>query len=257
MEARWVLACGMVIAMLSGFAVPSPAHALLFGLSRNTALNKLTTDIGNAPVAGSGWYGQGLDSSSRCCDSGYHYRFNSNYIAGRGIGGRATLFRDFWVFDIGGLTSHVSAASFQVFSYLVDTSWDGEPSVVLNLYHVDTPIPVLVADNSNRGDIYADLGAGAIYGSRVYTNGDADTLVTIPLNSVLITDLNQAIDNGARQLAIGGALAEPSTLALLGLPLLAFVTCRRRRWFDVVNCAGTAGLNHSVFATTDRFDAKK
>jgi len=223
------LAFGAAIATGLGLVAPQAAEALVFGNSRNTPLNQLVTNVGNAAVGTSGWYGQGVDFRGACCNSGFHFDFNTNYAAGHGFGSGDTLYQDFWVCDISTLTGSVTSASFQVFTYAIDTTSDHKPSVTLDLYDVMTPISDLVATNSNRGDIFGDLGSGTLYGTHVFDNTDSQALATISLSPAMIADLNLAIEAGATQFVIGGALVpEPSPMALLGLGLVALTYARRR-----------------------------
>jgi hypothetical protein len=160
-----------------------------------------------------------------------------NYIVGKNESTPfdGSVFHDFWVFNISDLRGPVSTASFTVFTYTVNTSFDGTTSDTLSLYDVSTAIADLEATNSNRGDIWTDLASGNLYGTQVYTDAGSNTTKTITLDSALIADLNTAIAAHATDFAIGGTLTpvgavpEPNTLALMATVLTGFGFLRRRR----------------------------
>ncbi|MFM6271097.1 MAG: hypothetical protein ACKPFA_32070, partial [Dolichospermum sp.] len=106
-------------------------------------------------AADTGWYDV----------TGYHDPGNTNYIVGDYYG----LYRNWFTFNLPTLTAPIISAQLKVntFEY---TSLDA--SETYELRDVTTAVPTLTAGGSGLTAIYADLGDGAIYGSRNYENGD-------------------------------------------------------------------------------------
>lgn len=224
----------MVRSLFSWVAVGSmllgaaPAGAFVFGFSEPSGSNVIVTDQGTMPVLVSGWYRQ------TGSDAGNHSSSNPNYIVGRNEIERA-VFNNFFVFDVSGLDGPISTATVQLATFGVNLSFDGSDPVTYSLFDVSTAMNELVADQSNRGDIWSDLGSGSLYGSRSYTGADENTTQSIVLSAAAIAAINDAWQAEARNFAMGGTLSaavttpEPATAAVLGLGLAGLLAMRRRR----------------------------
>ncbi|MFM6198397.1 MAG: hypothetical protein ACKPE1_04490, partial [Dolichospermum sp.] len=75
---------------------------------------------------------------------------------------------------------------------------------------VTTAVPTLTAGGSGLTAIYADLGDGAIYGSRDYKNEDDNLIRTIDLNAAAISALTA---KSGQAFALGGLLTTLDTLS--------------------------------------------
>lgn len=142
---------------------------------------------------------------------------NNSYIAGRAcyfddITG-ALLghyeFRNFFVFDLTGRTTPVTAASLKLYIPLDPASGSGAigyqspfPSDVYTVYDVSTPLSTLQG-SVNSVAAYNDLGSGNIFGTRVVTPPDIATKITIELNAAGLAALNA---NLGGYFVVGGAL---------------------------------------------------
>ena len=182
----------------------------------------------------SGWYDE----------TGAHYfdYTDRNYLAGT-FGGLE--FRNFFVFDLGGVTGPVSSASLKVQSY--DVSANG----TYTLYR--TSLPASIADDCvGCESTFAGLVAGPPLGSIALGPGSSNTTLSIPLNDAAIAWLGASAGG---TVVIGGAfpqpadadnyafgysgfdagnelvlnaVPEPGTLLLLGSGVAALALCRRR-----------------------------
>ncbi len=170
----------------------------------------------------------------------------------------ARVFRNFFVFNLAGYTdpNPIGAAELRLFNP-PNGYTSPNPTETYSLFDVTTPIPTLVATNTGRTDIFADLGSGLSYGSRVVSAADNNRIVSVTLNAAAVAALNA---NRGGLFALGGALTtlgppgnefvfgssglsidvrqlvltpvpEPATLMLLGtgVPVLLGYAWRRRR----------------------------
>jgi hypothetical protein len=149
-----------------------------------------------------GWYlNDGIDL-------GYHDPSVDlkSYFAGEASG----EYRDFFVFDLTGVTNPVVGATLELNTFEVagtNIAGTNQTYPVYKLYDVGTAISTLTAAQTGQSGIFADLGGGTVYGSIDTKNVQSNTTITIPLTSAL-----SAI-NAARggQFAIGGTLTNTST----------------------------------------------
>jgi hypothetical protein len=157
--------------------------------ARATALNVNYTDRG--------WYSP----------AGIHNPNNLSYIAGdtRGAGCVTCVSdsRNFFVFDLAGITQPIAAAKLAV---LVPSQpgpgyVSADPSENYELHDVITPIAAL---RNGTGGIaaYSDLGSGAVYGSRTITTADMGNVVEITLTPSAVS----ALDAATGLIGIGGSI---------------------------------------------------
>jgi hypothetical protein len=176
----------------------------------------------------SGWYNNGHNSS------------NKNYAAGPN-----DTYRNYFVFDLSGVTGTITSATLRLDSGLVS----GTPTY--DVYDVTTDVGTLMATHASgttATNIHSDLGSGDFYGSGMITG--AHTIHDFVLNSSAFSSMNAATGLWAlggrnndssytfwgtnssltRQLIIEtSSVPESSTLALFGLGLLALGLKRRKR----------------------------
>ncbi|MFM6270759.1 MAG: hypothetical protein ACKPFA_30310, partial [Dolichospermum sp.] len=104
------------------------------------------------------------------------------------------------------LTAPIISAQLRVNTYDYDSP---QISETYELRDVTTAVPTLTAGGSGLTAIYADLGDGAIYGSRTYTNADDNQFRTIDLNAAAISALTA---KSGQAFALGGLLTTLDTI---------------------------------------------
>ncbi|MFM6203718.1 MAG: Calx-beta domain-containing protein, partial [Dolichospermum sp.] len=146
-------------------------------------------------AADTGWY----DST------GFHGPTNTNYFAGDD-NVSPKLFRNWFTFNLPTLTAPIISAQLRVNTYDYDSP---QTSETYQLQEVTTAVPTLTAGGSGKTAIYADLGDGATYGSRTYTNADDNQFRTIDLNAAAISALTA---KSGQAFALGGLLTTLDTI---------------------------------------------
>jgi len=176
------------------------------------------------PLIDQGWYSF----------DGFHDPDNQNYTAG--ICNSCVHpgeYRNWFVFDISGLSAPVASMSISLFTYVINTD-----SLIYYMYDYGGSIPDLV--NGTGGvNAFADLGSGNMYGLRQFSFTESRMTRTIALTNqgYAVASLNQAIANHQAQWAIGGAtttgnplpVPEPSTHALFSVGAVGVLLAARRK----------------------------
>ncbi len=159
---------------------------LLLGLA--PASSRADTNV-TLNALDSGWYKP----------DGSHNADNDNYIAGK-VGAAGEL-RNFFVFDLSTIRGPIRSATLRIFH-----PGSGYNSVdaqeTYTTFDVSTAIADLMATNSTRTDIHADLGSGSTYGSVQVLDPSNNVVVELSLNGSGLAALNSA----QGLVAIGGAL---------------------------------------------------
>ena len=159
---------------------------LVFGYSYPTSNNKLVLNNGAISLnfTSAGWFK----------DDGSHTITNPNYIAGF----CSNSFRNFFSFDLSGITEPITSAVLQIQKY---TSVPATGYAVWQLFDVTSSFELINTDYSsalgNLSDglvIYNDLGSGIPYGNdTIDGNLSTNTIITAVLNSSAIAALNATV----------------------------------------------------------------
>ena len=184
----------------------------------------------------SGWYN----------DAGLHNPVNTNYIAGLCSNCGGPVFRNFFVFDLSGI-SGVTSATLRLDTATVETAG------LYSLWDVVTDVSTLVTGGTGLTGIYDDLGMGAAFGEIFIDADQDDQIIDIVLSSAAISSINASPgglwalggsydstlsaffasfgSNLTRQLIVDNeptSVPEPNTIALVGLGLVALRFTRRK-----------------------------
>jgi hypothetical protein len=150
----------------------------------------LTLDAGTITLDASdlGWYD----------NAGAHISTNKNYIAGDdGLGAE---YRDYFVFDLSGLSGSIISAQLSLYNpcatclaHAVNGYDSVNPSETYQVTNVTTPVAALEANSAGGTTaIFADLGTNTVYGSQVVSVSDDGQQVVITLDASAIAALNAA-----------------------------------------------------------------
>lgn len=130
-----------------------------------------------------------------------HDSTNQNYFVGF-ISGEdleeSSTFRDYFTFDLTGVTDIVTSATLQLFTFDVSN----ESELTLALYDVLTTAAALDTTSEPNLTIFDDLGSGTSYGNFSELTGKENTIIRITLNSDALIAINAARGSS---FSIGGA----------------------------------------------------
>jgi len=158
-------------------------------------------DVVTITNSDSGWYNV----------AGFHETDNKNYIAGEPVFPEPPLqsvsHRNFFVFDLSGVSGTITSAQIRLYAGVVTGPGP------YTLFDVVTPVLQLGSTQTDRTDIFADLGGGIAYGSVTITPADFGNLITIDLNAEAIAAL-QSASGGV--FAVGGVFDVPPSNTIPG-----------------------------------------
>ncbi len=124
---------------------------------------------------------------------------NGNYIVG--AQSQASIFRNFFTFDLSSLTIPAAAATLEIQRYGANSF---DMTETLGLFDVSTSAGTLNALGPANAAIFNDLGTGTSYGAfDVSTAGNPADILSFPLNSAAVADINAAAGGF---FSIGGSL---------------------------------------------------
>ena len=124
-----------------------------------------------------GWYS----------NSGQHTASKLDTYAGQGAG--TDRYRVFFVFDLGTLSRPVGSGVLRLeLAGLVGP----DAAEVFSVYDVTSNVDELVATQTNRTDVYTDLGSGVYYGIAAAFAAGVGSVIEVPLEPDAIADINRA-----------------------------------------------------------------
>lgn len=138
--------------------------------------------------------------------TGFHDATNDNYFVGQSGG---LQYRDYFVFNLAGVTQPISSATLQVYNPAVANGDSGngyisiDPTETYTVFDVSTPLAALQASNSGQVGIFNDLGTGVPFGATVASPASNGQVLSIPLNAPGVAALNAAAGGSV---ALGGAI---------------------------------------------------
>lgn len=142
--------------------------------------------------------------------TGFHDPENTNYAISFNTFPPST--RNFFAFDLGGLSGQVLAASLNL--TLPENGYSsGSSSETVGLFDVTVDLADLLAGTGGAG-AYEDLGSGSQLGEGTILNTDAGSVVSIAFNSFGVSAINAAL---------GGIFAVGGENLTRGTPDLLFI----------------------------------
>lgn len=112
----------------------------------------------------------------------FHSDLNDNYIV---VDNGFEVVRDFFTFDLGGLTDAVVTASLEVIRH------DGG-NLIYDLFDVTTDPATLNKNDRFRPDVFEDIGTGLLFGSFPIGTGSTTDVLRLPLNSAGVAAISAA-----------------------------------------------------------------
>ena len=212
----------VAVALFALSVVPARADAYLFGWS-GYAYQMLTID-GSTQL-------EALDQG-QYLEDGFHDPDQLNYLVGLCCQGDDLEYRNWFAFDISGVTAPVTSLTLTLFSDEVTASGN---------YYLNDVAGSLADLIDGTGGVAAfdDLGSGANFGFRFYEDTESYEEHGIALNAAALASLNAAIARQHSVWALGGAFVagdtpipppsvpEPVTGGLLALGVAALAARRR------------------------------
>ena len=126
---------------------------------------------------------------------GAHTAGNLNAYGGQGAG--TDRYRAFFVFDLGTLARPAGEGMLRL---EFESVLGPDAAEVFSVYDVTTNVDELLATQTNRSDVYNDLGSGVYYGIGAAFKSAAGTVIEIPLEPDAIAAINAA---GGGRFAVG------------------------------------------------------
>jgi hypothetical protein len=163
---------------------------VLVAITRSAAYGAACSEL-SVVAFDNGWYDAG----------GNHTAANQSYVVGWGVPGITSgSLRNWFAFDIPVLTQAVVSAQLVIWSGGVVSPHGFE---TYELHHVSTPAAILAQNATNAEPIYADLGDGPVFGSRVFRNTEDNNYVIILLNAAAVAEINA---KSGSSFAMGGLI---------------------------------------------------
>jgi hypothetical protein len=178
---------------------------------------------------------------------------NDNYIVGVHDGAE---YRDFFSFDLRLVSEQLTvvAATLRVNAGFSNA---GDDSETLALFDVSTDAASLNTNDATNAAIFADLGTGRSYGTFEVSRGLGNAVVSFPLNSAAVADLNASragffsiggalasLSGRGEEFLFGGSEGTPARLTLEAFPLPRNkVDCKEGRWRTLTNEVGARFAN--------------
>ena len=139
-----------------------------------------------AGASDAGWYNA----------SGFHDPASDNYFAGYSAASQ-TEYRNWFTFELPAFTAPVVGATLRIQAFEMRASG----SVTVELHEVSTPLEALTNGGAGLTNVFADLGDGPSYATSVISTSQANSFISIPLNSNAVA---QIAANSGQRFAIGG-----------------------------------------------------
>jgi len=134
-------------------------------------------------------------------NTGFHNPAVLNYVVGDPIPADGTERRNFFVFDLSGVSGLIVSAQLALVN--PSTGFASPTGAeTYGVFDVTTALASLTAGTAGVGG-FADLGGGSSYGSYAATAADNSTTIQFSLNGTALADLNTAIGG---LFGIGGAI---------------------------------------------------
>lgn len=201
-------------------------------MTRTFALNTITLSLSlsfaaialNATPASAALIQVNATDSGAYQINGNHTATNQNYITGRS----PQETRSFFVFDLTGVSSPITAATLNLWNPNTDPHpccqgyRSPSPNETFNLFDVSAPAANVTAGGTGLTSIFEDLGTGVQFGSYVASAADNGKVISIVLNAAGLSALNNAIGS---VIAFGGALGTlsgPGDQFLFGFTTTSF-----------------------------------